>query len=197
MDALTLEHRKLEEKLNSISSRGIIKSIFGKSRKTLEYELTILAPQLSAAKKAMNRDKLLLDDLEKNLSSNKKTMGQFLEESDGLSMVQLDIKKNKIEQRLKEIHPRIKDIRKKLNDLSDTIVREAFVIGATLTRMFLVPSKIGKCENLIIDEASTAILPMVHFASSLSKKRVIISGDFRQLPPIIETKNKYIDTIEA
>ena len=195
LDALSSEHRTLEEKLNSISSRGIIKSIFGKSRKTLEHELTILAPQLNTAKKAKSRDKLLLDDLEKNLSSNKKTMGEFLEESGGLSMAQLEIKKNTIEKRLKEIHPLIKNIRKKLNDLSDTIVRKAFVIGATLTRMFLVPSKIGKCENLIIDEASTAILPMVHFASSLSKKRVIISGDFRQLPPIIETRNKHIERI--
>ena len=195
LEALNSESKTLNEEITSIVSRGIIKSIFGKSRKTLEYELAVLTPKLHAAKKNRNRDRLLLIDLEEQLVSNKKTRGKFLELTDGLNLVQLEVKKNTIEKRLNELNSIIKKLRTKLNDLSDMILKEALVVGATLTRMFLVPSKMGKCENLIIDEASTATLPMVHFASSLSKKRVIISGDFRQLPPIINTKNTFIENV--
>lgn len=194
-ERLSAEYGGLETELNSIGSRGVIKSIFGKSRKTLERELTSLAPQLLAANKEVKRDRLLLDNLDEKLIINKEEVSSLLKLTGGVNMSQLEAKTNAAAKRLRELHTSVRNLRKKLNDLSETIIQDASVIGATLTRLFLVPSKIGKCENLIIDEASTAILPAVHFASSLSKKRVILSGDFRQLPPIVETKNKHIQHV--
>ena len=34
------------------------------------------------------------------------------------------------------------------------------------------------------------LLPMLYLASSLSNKRIIISGDFAQLSPIFSSKNQ-------
>ena len=79
-----------------------------------------------------------------------------------------------------------------MEDLRKTIVSEALIVGATLTKTFLSPQILGKFENVIIDEASMALLPAVYFVASQSKKRCVISGDFRQIPAIVQSKNKLI-----
>ena len=73
-----------------------------------------------------------------------------------------------------------------------TIVSQALIVGATLTKTFLSPKDLSKFENVIIDEASMAFLPAVYFVASQSQKRCIISGDFRQIPAIVQSKNKII-----
>ena len=90
-----------------------------------------------------------------------------------MTLSQFKNKQSTSQEKLNDLKRDIKKIQKELNDLSDKIIREARVIGATLTILFLLPTKIGKFENLIIDEASQAKLPYVHFASSLATKRVV------------------------
>jgi superfamily I DNA and/or RNA helicase len=52
----------------------------------------------------------------------------------------------------------------------------------------LSPSDLGKFENVIIDEASMALLPAAYFVASQSQRRCIISGDFRQIPVIVQNE---------
>ena len=61
-----------------------------------------------------------------------------------------------------------------------------------MTKSFLSPDLLGKFKNVVIDEASMALLPSLYFTASQSEIRVIISGDFRQLPPIIKSRNRNI-----
>ncbi|MCY4177269.1 MAG: AAA domain-containing protein, partial [Endozoicomonadaceae bacterium] len=84
----------------------------------------------------------------------------------------------------------IVDLEKQIKNLRQSILAQAIVIGTTLTKMFLSPSELGKFDNIVIDEASMGLLPAVYFTASQSKKRCIISGDFRQLPPIVQSNNK-------
>jgi superfamily I DNA and/or RNA helicase len=41
---------------------------------------------------------------------------------------------------------------------------------------------------VIVDEASMVMLPAIYYASGLAKEKVIVSGDFRQLSPIVPTE---------
>lgn len=84
------------------------------------------------------------------------------------------------------------ELKKQIENLRKTILSEATVIGATLTKSFLSPSDLGKFQNIVIDEASMGLLPAIYFTASQSERRCIISGDFRQLPPIIQSSNKAI-----
>ena len=63
-------------------------------------------------------------------------------------------------------------------------LQEAFIIGTTLAK---AASDSALYEHdydvVILDEASMAYAPQVAFAASLAK-RVIVCGDFKQLPPI-------------
>jgi hypothetical protein len=76
--------------------------------------------------------------------------------------------------------------------LSDSVLREARVLGATCTKAYLSQKDIGQVDLTIIDEASMVILPVVWFSAGLSKERVVISGDFRQIPPIVPTQQEAI-----
>ena len=93
---------------------------------------------------------------------------------------------------INDINEEIKALEQEIEELSKKILANAKVLGSTLTKSFLSPDLLGKFKNVVIDEASMALLPSLYFTASQSEMRVIISGDFRQLPPIIKSRNRNI-----
>ena len=86
----------------------------------------------------------------------------------------------------------LREIEATIVALRDLVLREARVLGATCTKTYLSQKDIGQVDMTIIDEASMVILPAVWFCAGLSKERVIISGDFRQIPPIVPTQQEAV-----
>jgi hypothetical protein len=71
----------------------------------------------------------------------------------------------------------------------ETLVANSAIIGTTLTRTYT--SRLlhdQRYETVIIDEASMSAAPAMLHAACLSTNRVIIVGDFLQLPPICTAK---------
>ncbi|MGO8975702.1 MAG: AAA domain-containing protein, partial [Steroidobacteraceae bacterium] len=83
-------------------------------------------------------------------------------------------------------------INKALADLESAVMRDAAVIGATVTKSYLSASSLPAFDVAIIDEASMVLLPALYYSAGLAREKVVISGDFRQLPPIISTDQKAI-----
>jgi ssDNA-binding Zn-finger/Zn-ribbon topoisomerase 1 len=81
---------------------------------------------------------------------------------------------------------------KQLDDIAKTVVEKAMIIGATATKLFLSPQTFAGFDAVVIDEASMLMLPALFHAAGLAKERVVISGDFRQLPPIVTTDQKAV-----
>jgi DNA polymerase III delta prime subunit len=79
-----------------------------------------------------------------------------------------------------------------LADLEAAVMRDAAVIGATVTKSYLSASNLPIFDVAIIDEASMVLLPALYYAAGLAREKVIVSGDFRQLPPIVPTDQKAI-----
>jgi superfamily I DNA and/or RNA helicase len=75
------------------------------------------------------------------------------------------------------------------------VVAEARIVGATVTKTYLSPQKFKNFDVVIIDEASMVMLPAVYYASGLAKEKVIISGDPRQLSPIVPTEQAAIKEV--
>jgi hypothetical protein len=95
---------------------------------------------------------------------------------------------------LDEISKKVQVINAIIEETKTKLFKNALLIGCTLTKSYL-DSNIFRSQYdvLIIDEASMAVLPMVFFASGLvgpSSNHYIISGDFRQLPPVVQSKGK-------
>jgi len=83
-------------------------------------------------------------------------------------------------------------LNREIDQIKETVLKEARIVGATVTRTFLRPEDFRGFDTIIIDEASMIPLPAVFHAAGMSKRSVIIAGDFLQLPPIIQTVEKEI-----
>lgn len=86
----------------------------------------------------------------------------------------------------------LRDIEAKIAAIRDTIVKEARILGVTCTKAYLAVREIGQVDTVIIDEASMVLLPVAWFAAGLAKERVIVCGDFRQIPPIVSSEQQCI-----
>lgn len=70
------------------------------------------------------------------------------------------------------------------------LVRNAAAIFATLTKLYvdrnLLPDM--KWDTVIVDEVSMAMPPLLAYAASRARKRVVLVGDMYQLPPIVRSE---------
>jgi ssDNA-binding Zn-finger/Zn-ribbon topoisomerase 1 len=113
----------------------------------------------------------------------------------GHDQEQLKGSRKELEEQRQPFVSELQDIARKLAELETSIMREARVIGMTVTKAYLQVRDIGRFDVVVIDEASMVLLPALYFAAALSTERVIISGDFRQLPPIVPSKQQAIHDI--
>lgn len=86
----------------------------------------------------------------------------------------------------------LREIELKISELRTSVMKEATVLGATCTKTYLAVKEIGQVDTVIIDEASMVLLPMAWFVAGLAKDRVIVCGDFRQIPPIVQTSQQAV-----
>lgn len=93
---------------------------------------------------------------------------------------------------LVELETKIARALEKIRQKEIQIVRDASVIGTTLAK---AASDVSVYERefdvVILDEASMAYVPQIAFAATLGK-RVIICGDFKQLPPIASARDSLV-----
>lgn len=83
-------------------------------------------------------------------------------------------------------------LQREIAGLAAAVVADALVLGSTGARAYLSIEQIGPVDLVIVDEASMMLLPLVWFVAGMSKERVVLCGDFRQLPPIIQSENEAV-----
>ncbi len=83
-------------------------------------------------------------------------------------------------------------IEAELANMRANVLKGASILGATCTKTYLAAIDVGQVDMVIIDEASMVLLPMIWFAAGRAKERVIVCGDFRQIPPIVPTRSQAI-----
>jgi len=76
-----------------------------------------------------------------------------------------------------------------LDGAANELLDSARALFATLTKLY-VDRRLNEREwdVLVVDEVSMAMLPLVAFAATRAKKRVVLVGDFYQLPPIVQSR---------
>lgn len=86
---------------------------------------------------------------------------------------------------LKQIEEALAHVSRELQELESRVLSEARVVGTTLFRLVLTEALYRQpFDTVIVDEASMVPLTNLWFAAMLAGRRVVITGDFRQLPPI-------------
>jgi len=112
-------------------------------------------------------------------------------------------KRKDIEQQMKDADVKkqpllnqLSEISKQIEDVASAAVKSARIVGATVTKAYLSPKLFDGFDVVVIDEASMVLLPALFYVAGLAKEKVVISGDPKQLSPIVQTEQKEIfDTI--
>jgi hypothetical protein len=85
-------------------------------------------------------------------------------------------------------------IDQELEAIGQTAITEAMVFATTLTRLYLWNEIQGRSfDTVILDQASLAPIPALWIAARLADANVVVIGDLRQPPPIIQAEHPLAD----
>ena len=94
------------------------------------------------------------------------------------------------------IEDELKSIRIRLMTEEKECVKDARFVATTVSKAVVDHTIFdSKFDVVIFDEASMAYIPQIIFSASLAEKHFVCMGDFRQLPPIVQSnKNSVLNT---
>ena len=98
-------------------------------------------------------------------------------------------KREKINKELLKLSDEVKKIQKEIEEKQNELLAKCRITATTATRTFLNPKSFKTYDLVVIDEASMLPLPAVFYVSGLSVEKVVVTGDFKQLPPIVVSAN--------
>ncbi|WP_312095770.1 AAA domain-containing protein [Niallia sp.] len=132
----------------------------------------------------------LLDKKDIDLAKQKQ---QFIEEKQKLKQDLASAFTIRDSSQLLEMEEKLASVMEKIRKRELQFVQKAKIVGTTLAKAATDPAIYeNEYDLVILDEASMAYIPQVAFAASLAK-RIIICGDFKQLPPIASSRHAIVD----
>lgn len=201
---LTIRKNEIESETNNINRQ--IESI--NNRINQYHESGFLGRFI----KGLNLDKLTADkssfliklehsnnsisEVNKKITYNEKLQRDTNSEIEILKDEIGEIDYSKFEQDIRLLEVNLKNLSqdrsallKKIEELATTVIKEALVIGTTLTKSYLSKQVLSRpYDCVIVDEASMAPMPSLWCAACLANQRITIIGDFLQLSPIAQYK---------
>lgn len=87
--------------------------------------------------------------------------------------------------RLSSLRSALLEVEHRIRELAEGLIEGARVLGTTLSRLVIDDALWAwKADAVVVDEVSMAAFAQVFAAASRAKKRLLLFGDARQLPPI-------------
>jgi len=190
-------------KLEKAENLNVIGRLFtGLNPKKLERSLSELSSRLEKEKskllglqQKLRAEESNLRTAEKDLRVFQGRLAAFLEEEnlaleEGSILEKIKAQKVVMEQ----VRQEIESIKNTIEELTHKIVYDARLIGTTVTKGYLNGDIYSRTfDVVIVDEASMAPLPALFFVCGLSVAKVVIIGDFRQLPPIAMANHELVE----
>lgn len=192
--------RKLDElydKLKQAESAGLIRRVFfglnpEDIRRQIAAQVKTIANLQSVCKEAEQNKIKASAALSEAQHDNEKAREALVKRFDSLpALPELRQKISEIENNLKTLDDKLAVIDTRLRDMAAAVIREAKVVGTTLFRLVILEELYRTSfDTVIVDEASMVPLPNLWFAATRASNRVVVTGDFRQLPPIATAQDE-------
>lgn len=100
----------------------------------------------------------------------------------------LEARETAIAQMKIEIETELKKVRRQLRRAETNLVHSAQFLATTLARASIDPAVYSQYFDVVFyDEVGMALVPQIVFAGTLATKSMCCFGDFRQLPPIVDS----------
>ncbi len=185
------------------NSNFLYRLLTGLNPNKLEKQLNELSLTLAKEKSWLEDLQQKLKNHEKNLQDAKKDYVKYKNDLEELSksvyikyrkgLLELEAEREIIKNNIAEIDLQIKLIKDKIQMVAQEIIKDAKLIGTTITKGYLNQDIYSrKFDVVIVDEASMAPLPALFFNCGLATSKVVIIGDFRQLGPIAKSKDELV-----
>jgi superfamily I DNA and/or RNA helicase len=187
--ALKLRITELESELTQANSKSSLGRMFSKSRNPGAIRLDINSAQSKKdqADKAVLRISSEIPVLEKEIAEIDRAAGAsktWLAKHPNGPKLKAEIDSLRGETAAEE--KAIEAIQEEISLKRTAIMQKAQVIACTAYKPLLDKEIIAmKFDCVVVDEASMMQLPLYYCAAALAQKRIVIAGDFRQLPPIV------------
>lgn len=195
---VTLEIKELDLKITNLKHKqkngeeaGILRLLVGRNPERLQQKMDDATSSLEGLRaklittmqeqEAIRKDKIADEEELIQLSSRKEVLIGLL----GVQELQLGEEMDKVNSKIGLLGERRIHLEQLLREVQKTIINEAMVVCTTLTKTFT--DKLledTSFETLILDEASMAPLPHFYWSLGKCRERVVVAGDFLQLPPI-------------
>lgn len=182
----------LQVEAKKVQVAGIIKRVFLRSLVAIEKDIQRVSAELIAIEKQVNSSEQELLNLNGCVSEIETAVHLAKQAVANVDRKQVEQQLEKVEEQKQPLIEEISDINKQLEDIRKSIMDRARIVGATVTKVYLSPKLFSSFDVVIVDEASMVMLPALFNAAGLAQEKVVISGDFRQLAPIIQTEQKAI-----
>ena len=149
---------------------------------------------------ALRRDEILVDGVLARRDPNSMLERHTLEERRRQLAARLRVTTDESERdvlgaELAQVCAQLGPLRAEYRRKGDELIQEASVVGATFSR-FVLSEALWELrpDAVLIDEASMASIPWVLAAAARTERRIVILGDFRQLPPVYVSQTRSAQT---
>ena len=155
----------------------------------LEYKVSNLKSAISENAKKFNELKvegLGLRQRQEELSA------YFLKK--GVDVEGVKTRQTVIYKELPDLNSRIDKLEKEIQKIELLVLSEARLVATTLTKTYTSLELLTqKFDVLIVDEASMVQLPLLYLNACFVEKKVVVIGDFCQLPPIASSREHSVE----
>lgn len=82
------------------------------------------------------------------------------------------------------LRQQIGELEEQRRKIADTVRSKCRVLGATVTKAVQTRKLLDRIDVVVVDEAGMVDLPSAWYVAGLANKRLVVAGDFRQLPAV-------------
>lgn len=195
---LSKELHETKNRLSQSLTAGRVKRLFyGLKPETLQIAAATLETEIGVVRRSAAAHLSKQDELRSAINRTRQDQAKAKVEAEGLlsrlglSPATLEARLDRTTQQADGLAAQIRTIEAELESLLSKVLREAKVIATSLTKATISRQLDDHgFDALVIDEASMAPMPSIYFAATRASKKVIIVGDFRQLPPICKAEQE-------
>ena len=181
----------LRAELEKVRKKGIL-GFFRRSVEAVENDINRIIADIKSLEEATAASKQKMNDLGPQYEALKRQIDQNRASLSKHDRKTIEKQIEELNEKKQPVIQEISSINKELDDIAKSVLANARIVGATVTKSYLSPKLFSGFDVVIIDEASMVMMPALFYAAGLAKEKVVISGDFRQLSPIVQTDQQEI-----
>ena len=153
---------------------------------------------INQTERSKSQNEQSIERIEQDLVSNQKEIAQARIEakkaeswfSSNQQQVKLSQEFNEGKNKVGQLTSAVDSLNEELSKLRSQLVSDARVIACTAYRPLLDRDISGmEFDAVVVDEVSMLPMPLYFCAAFRAKERIVVAGDFRQLPPIVRVGN--------